>query len=397
MYACKIGVCAKYIFAGGTRLAQNIRRKRLLLPPGPSWQYKRGHGTRLGSKQEEINVLSLSAQPERIPAATGGQTWLTNILSQEFDDETGLYFYNARYYNPVLGRFISADSIIQNYADPQTLNRYSYVRNNPIIYNDPTGHAYDWVVGAAVGAVVGGYQAERQGGHFWRGAVVGAAAGAAGGWAGGYTSSLFTTTSLFSSIVGGIVGGTVGGAVGGGMNASMNGGHMWSGAAEGAKSGAAGGAVGGAVGIAVSSIFGSGYISAAAGGYAGAYAAGYVACGSSCAEKSAWYGLVAAVMAQSLRARAEAADKPTESTPSKQSTESLKVAELFIGPGCTPTPRIPIQEWWQWSEYNLRPELYPASPKPVPFWKSIIDWFNKPEYRPEPPHPGMKSIARILL
>ncbi len=48
--------------------------------------------------------------------------------------------YNARYYDPAIGRFISADTIIPNPTNPQDLNRYSYVRNNPINYTDPSGH-----------------------------------------------------------------------------------------------------------------------------------------------------------------------------------------------------------------------------------------------------------------
>jgi len=59
-------------------------------------------------------------------------------------DSTGLYFYGARYYDPELGRFISADTIIQEPYDPQSLNRYSYCRNNPINYIDPTGHKTLW-------------------------------------------------------------------------------------------------------------------------------------------------------------------------------------------------------------------------------------------------------------
>ncbi len=59
---------------------------------------------------------------------------------QEVDGETGLYNYNARLYSPELGRFISADSIIPDPTDPQSLNRYSYVRNDPINAIDPTGH-----------------------------------------------------------------------------------------------------------------------------------------------------------------------------------------------------------------------------------------------------------------
>jgi RHS repeat-associated protein len=56
-------------------------------------------------------------------------------------DETGLYFYNARYYSPLFGRFISADSIVPEPGNPQSLNRYSYVLNNPLKYTDPSGHA----------------------------------------------------------------------------------------------------------------------------------------------------------------------------------------------------------------------------------------------------------------
>jgi len=57
-------------------------------------------------------------------------------------------FYNARYYDPVpsaalrarLGRFISADTLVPNPGNPQALNRYAYVTNNPLKYTDPSGH-----------------------------------------------------------------------------------------------------------------------------------------------------------------------------------------------------------------------------------------------------------------
>jgi RHS repeat-associated protein len=56
------------------------------------------------------------------------------------DAETGLIYMGARYYDAALGRFISADTIIASLANPQSLNRYSYVYNNPINNSDPTGH-----------------------------------------------------------------------------------------------------------------------------------------------------------------------------------------------------------------------------------------------------------------
>ena len=52
--------------------------------------------------------------------------------------EIGLYFYNARWYDPVLGRFVQADTIVS--GGIQGYDRYAYVGNNPINFNDPTGH-----------------------------------------------------------------------------------------------------------------------------------------------------------------------------------------------------------------------------------------------------------------
>jgi len=52
----------------------------------------------------------------------------------------GIYDYGARFYSPKLGRFLSADSIVPGFDNPQNLNRFSYVRNNPLRYIDPTGH-----------------------------------------------------------------------------------------------------------------------------------------------------------------------------------------------------------------------------------------------------------------
>jgi RHS repeat-associated protein len=62
------------------------------------------------------------------------------FTGQVFDNETGLYYYNARYFDPELGRFIQADPKIPDLANPQSYNRYSYCLNNPLRYTDPTGH-----------------------------------------------------------------------------------------------------------------------------------------------------------------------------------------------------------------------------------------------------------------
>lgn len=66
------------------------------------------------------------------------------FTDQELDNSTNLYNYDARLYDPVIGRFISADTTVQDWYNPQSLNRYSYCLNNPLIYVDPSGH-YVWV------------------------------------------------------------------------------------------------------------------------------------------------------------------------------------------------------------------------------------------------------------
>jgi RHS repeat-associated protein len=62
------------------------------------------------------------------------------FTGQRLDNSTGLMYYGARYYAQGLGRFISADTIVPSPSNPQSLNRFSYTRNNPLKYIDPSGH-----------------------------------------------------------------------------------------------------------------------------------------------------------------------------------------------------------------------------------------------------------------
>jgi RHS repeat-associated protein len=57
----------------------------------------------------------------------------------QLDSGLGLMYYAARFYDGALGRFISPDTIVPEPGNPQALNRYSYVLNNPLRYTDPTG------------------------------------------------------------------------------------------------------------------------------------------------------------------------------------------------------------------------------------------------------------------
>ncbi len=77
-----------------------------------------------------------------------GEDWITEgdtknapkYNSQELDKESGYYFYNARHYDPEIGRFVTPDSVIDGELSTQGWNRFAYVHNNPIRYKDPTGH-----------------------------------------------------------------------------------------------------------------------------------------------------------------------------------------------------------------------------------------------------------------
>jgi len=58
----------------------------------------------------------------------------------QYDEETGLYYLNARMYDPKVARFLQEDTYRGSSNDPLSLNLYTYCLNNPIIYWDPTGH-----------------------------------------------------------------------------------------------------------------------------------------------------------------------------------------------------------------------------------------------------------------
>ena len=61
------------------------------------------------------------------------------FTGQQLDNESGLYYYNARYYDPALGRFITADSVMDT-GGANGMNRYMYTNGNPVLRNDPSGH-----------------------------------------------------------------------------------------------------------------------------------------------------------------------------------------------------------------------------------------------------------------
>jgi RHS repeat-associated protein len=84
------------------------------------------------------------------------------FTGKELDAETGLYYYEARYYDPLIGRFVSMDPLVLDEAkktpetlltilmDPQSLNAFTYVLNNPVKFVDEFGESAEVrILGAA--------------------------------------------------------------------------------------------------------------------------------------------------------------------------------------------------------------------------------------------------------
>jgi RHS repeat-associated protein len=77
---------------------------------------------------------------QRAVTSTSGNTY--KFTGKERDTESGLDYFGERYYGSSMGRFMSADPVIitrERLANPQQLNLYAYVANNPLRYIDPTG------------------------------------------------------------------------------------------------------------------------------------------------------------------------------------------------------------------------------------------------------------------
>ena len=63
-----------------------------------------------------------------------------HFTGQREESGLGIYDYHARWYDPALGRFLQADSLVPDLGEPQACDRYAYAYNNPLKYIDPDGH-----------------------------------------------------------------------------------------------------------------------------------------------------------------------------------------------------------------------------------------------------------------
>ncbi len=123
-----------YFFADGERVAKKDSTGTYFF-----------HPDHLGG----VNAVTDSSTPAKIVAKTsylpfgevrqGGQEKYS-YTGKEKDKATDLYYFDARFNSPELRHFTQADNAEPDLDDPQDLNRYAYVGNNPLNYVDPDGH-----------------------------------------------------------------------------------------------------------------------------------------------------------------------------------------------------------------------------------------------------------------
>ncbi|MGI0148800.1 MAG: RHS repeat-associated core domain-containing protein [Thermoplasmata archaeon] len=144
----------RHLYANGMRIAR-------MVVGGSTYYY---HADALGSTwritdASKATVLSTSYEPFGRSWGTTGTLAATEryrFLGERNDTESGLTYLRARQYDPKTGRFTSMDPVLGALGMPQTLNRYTYVANNPQRFVDPTGKFFEDVDWAAVGAFLAG-------------------------------------------------------------------------------------------------------------------------------------------------------------------------------------------------------------------------------------------------
>ncbi len=143
--------------------------------------------------------------------------------SHEHLMNVGIIHMNGRLYDPLLRRFLNADENIQEPTNTQNYNKYGYVMNNPLMYNDPSGEYLQYIIGAIVGGYLNGVAANN--GNWnpvkwdWQkswGAVVGGAIGGAA--VSGALGNISSNAGAIKNVLPGLVSG--------GLNSAFNGGNF---------------------------------------------------------------------------------------------------------------------------------------------------------------------------
>lgn len=123
-----------YFFANGERVAKKD-------PLGNMYYYHSDHlgGTNVLTDSGGNLVERIKYYPFGEIREGGNEKY--SFTGKEKDRSTDYYYFEARYYNPEFKHFTQADTALPDIYNPQNLNRYSYVVNNPLRFIDPNGHS----------------------------------------------------------------------------------------------------------------------------------------------------------------------------------------------------------------------------------------------------------------
>jgi RHS repeat-associated core domain len=122
----------KYYSVGGQNVAMVNSQGWFTLVPD-----MQGGSTLVLNANGSVRAVQLFAPYGAVRYSSGTMPTDHNYTGQKLDSASGLLYYNARYYDPVSGRFISADTVENN---GQGNDPYAYVKGNPETATDPSGH-----------------------------------------------------------------------------------------------------------------------------------------------------------------------------------------------------------------------------------------------------------------
>lgn len=130
----------KSIYIRGDRLL--IKRDISTASPKDYYYLYNGHGDVVQIVDSSGVIVNIYTYDEwgNILSQTQGISNSFKYAGEIYDEETGLYYLRARYYDPSLGRFLNEDTYTGDINNPLSLNLYTYAENNPVIYADPTGN-----------------------------------------------------------------------------------------------------------------------------------------------------------------------------------------------------------------------------------------------------------------
>ncbi|STF08906.1 RHS repeat domain-containing protein [Elizabethkingia anophelis] len=175
----------------------------------------------------------------------------------EHFEDIGIIHMNGRLYDPLLRRFLNADENIQDPNNTQNYNKYGYVLNNPLMYNDPSGEFFFLpfligiglgqffagvlsaiIVGAAIGAAMYSIQAAISGNWSWGAFGMSILVGAVTTVATAGLGNVFSTSGFWAAVGNG----AIAGGISGGISSIINGTNFLQGLITGAV---VGGVIGG--------------------------------------------------------------------------------------------------------------------------------------------------------